>query len=608
MCIRSASRRAAARHSTSRPVAAALPFAVQVAAASARVAISEDALVKSSQNSNGCRSIAAYVGIWGAAVLLAGSSKAALDWGFTYWQAAFIDSLASRHTKVFWSLMVLVFAIMLVESALVAIGTIARARWALAIRSIAASRHAPMLSDAALVHSSTLASQHDLVQTVVDDTRTRAELSVALSGGLTASLTTALLFGATLALMLPVIRWHGVSIPAPMLALSIIWFSCSALLLRRVGRGLDEAESSLATGEGWIRASIARLRENARAVALLRGVRWEAVAFQSSVNGLQDAVRSIAKLRARLQAIGCLVGPSDLLVFLVLSPLYFDHQLSFGQLFQAGMAHRGIGIALDWFVNQYPDWVRLQAARSRLRAWERHVQLFRENSDVRCSIGGQCLEISALELWDPSGRRERWHRRYPYIRVDRGQHVLVRAPSGYGKSTLLAALAGAWPWGSGTLAIPSGAMFIPQRPYFPCATLLAAICYPEEVTDERRSRAVALMRSLALGELESHIGDDCDWNARLSGGEAARLALVRALISDPDWLFLDEPTANLDQDAADLYWAVLRRQAKLSVILISHREHSLGPDVVEIDLCRDQGKRLTIASAQAPAAASLAET
>lgn len=115
-------------------------------------------------------------------------------------------------------------------------------------------------------------------------------------------------------------------------------------------------------------------------------------------------------------------------------------------------------------------------------------------------------------------------------------------------------------------------------------------------TEERQTRAVALTRILGLGELENHIGDECDWNARLSGGEAARLGLVRALIADPDWLFLDEPTAHLDEEATEEYWDELRRQDRLSAVLISYRTYCLDSDFVEIDLCLEGGRKPNIIS------------
>src|SRR4029077_2971776 len=66
------------------------------------------------------------------------------------------------------------------------------------------------------------------------------------------------------------------------------------------------------------------------------------------------------------------------------------------------------------------------------------------------------------------------------VTIAAGERVLIAGPSGIGKSTLFRAIAGIWPFGSGLVVVPRQArmMFLPQRPYFPIATLAAAVTYP----------------------------------------------------------------------------------------------------------------------------------
>ena len=126
---------------------------------------------------------------------------------------------------------------------------------------------------------------------------------------------------------------------------------------------------------------------------------------------------------------------------------------------------------------------------------------------------------------------------------------LLKGDSGSGKSTLIRAIAGLWPWGSGTILRPVGAeiAFMPQRPYFPLGTLRAALFYPhtQSAVDEDRVRDI-LMRC-GLEHLIARLEEQDQWSTVLSGGEQQRLAFARVLIHPPDILIMDEPTASLDE-------------------------------------------------------------
>jgi len=161
-----------------------------------------------------------------------------------------------------------------------------------------------------------------------------------------------------------------------------------------------------------------------------------------------------------------------------------------------------------------------------------------------------------------------------HVTFPAGERVLVTGPSGAGKSTLFRAVAGIWPFGSGRIMVPSGAkvMLLPQRPYFPIAPLAVAVGYPAKAGTFEDARVAEALVAVGLPELALRLSEEAHWNRMLSLGEQQRLAIARALLHAPDYLFLDEATASLDEAAeAKLYRLLQERLKGTTIISIGHR-------------------------------------
>jgi putative ATP-binding cassette transporter len=160
------------------------------------------------------------------------------------------------------------------------------------------------------------------------------------------------------------------------------------------------------------------------------------------------------------------------------------------------------------------------------------------------------------------------------IAITADERVLVTGPSGSGKSTLFRAIAGAWPFGDGTIAVPKNAkvMMLPQRPYFPIATLASAVIYPAEPGSFAVERVAETIAAVGLPKLVERIDEEAHWNRMLSLGEQQRLGIARALLHAPDFLFLDEATASLDEPSeAALYKLLEERLKTCTIVSIGHR-------------------------------------
>jgi putative ATP-binding cassette transporter len=140
-------------------------------------------------------------------------------------------------------------------------------------------------------------------------------------------------------------------------------------------------------------------------------------------------------------------------------------------------------------------------------------------------------------------------------------------------------------------------MMLPQRPYFPIGTLAAAVAYPAAADAYDKATVAEAIGAVGLPGLAARIDEEAHWNRMLSLGEQQRLGLARALLHRPDYLFLDEATASLDEPSeADLYRLLKARLPDTTIVSIGHRS-TLG---------EFHDRRLTLA--RDGAAFALAET
>jgi putative ATP-binding cassette transporter len=180
-----------------------------------------------------------------------------------------------------------------------------------------------------------------------------------------------------------------------------------------------------------------------------------------------------------------------------------------------------------------------------------------------------------------------------------GEFVALTGPSGSGKSTLFRAIAGIWPFGSGSIAIPSDAslMMLPQRPYFPIGTLHGAIVYPGETNTFSADQVRQALISVGLPKLAERLQEEAHWNRMLSLGEQQRLGLARALLHAPQYLFLDEATASLDEPSeAELYNLLGTKLPQTTIVSIGHRSTLEAFHQRRVVMVRD-GDRFTLQDA-----------
>ena len=365
-------------------------------------------------------------------------------------------------------------------------------------------------------------------------------------------------------------------IPGFMMWVALVYAGAATWLTHRVGHRLVPINFDQQRFEADFRFHLVRFRENVEEVALSKGEVRERRGALDRFHSVVDNFGRLIRAQRNLTLVTTGLGQTNGMVpTLVAAPGFFLGRLTLGDVMQVNIAYGQVSGALVWFVNAYQEIAQWRASIERLFLFSEEIDATchdLEHADVRVEeTQGPAIQVTDLHLELPDGR---------VIvdgvnaRVDAGERVVVVGPSGSGKSSILKAIAGIWPFGHGRIEIPAHGkkLFLPQRPYLPIGTLRAAVSYPSEegaFPDERIREALS---ALGLGGLAGRLDEEAHWNQTLSGGEQQRVALARVLLHEPEWIFLDEATSGLDEKMEQSAYDLLaQRLPKAAVVSIAHR-------------------------------------
>ena len=366
----------------------------------------------------------------------------------------------------------------------------------------------------------------------------------------------------------------GLKIPGYMLWVAVLYSLVGTGLTHLIGRRLVPLSFNQQKLEANFRYRLVRVRENPEGIALLHGETEEDAQLRSSFQFVRDNFWAIMRRTKVLNFFTISFSQiASIFPLVVTLPRYFAKQVGLGGLQQIQLVFGQVQGALSWFVTSYPNLVLLRATVSRLYGFREAMENARSMAahGPIVSDGANELALKDLTLTLPDGRKLLDH---AALQLKPGEPVIISGPSGSGKSTLFRAIAGVWPFGNGEIERPAGSLlFLPQKPYFPLGTLKRNLAYPmavESLSDEEAVRALTVM---GLEHLVPQLEESANWSLVLSGGEQQRLALARALLAKPDWLFLDEAISALDKPLAERIWTTLRTTLpNTTVVAISHHE------------------------------------
>jgi putative ATP-binding cassette transporter len=367
------------------------------------------------------------------------------------------------------------------------------------------------------------------------------------------------------------------AIPGYLFWAALIYAVIGTALTHLVGRALTALNFQQQRYEADFRFNLVRVRESSEQIALLDGEQAERDRLLVRFGNVVANWLAIMTRQKKLTFLTAGYGQvSSVFPFVVVSPAYFAGAIQLGGLMQTASAFGSVQGALSFFVSSYRQLAEWRAVVERLAGFDESIAAAKAAATTAPVITLAPSDASAVSFRDLAVRLPNGT---PLVNasdvsIKLGERVLVSGPSGSGKSTLFRALAGVWPFGDGTITVPKNArvMILPQRPYFPIAPLAAAVAYPAELGTFDTSKVAELIAAVGLPALAAHIEEEAHWNRMLSLGEQQRLGIARALFYAPDFLFLDEATASLDEPAeAELYHLLDRRLAHATIVSIGHR-------------------------------------
>lgn len=363
------------------------------------------------------------------------------------------------------------------------------------------------------------------------------------------------------------------TVPGYMVWVALVYAFVGTWLANLVGRRLIPLNFAQQALEADFRFALVRVRENAEGIALYQG---EPAEQENLVARFQAVfMNGWRVLFVSLQLTFYQSGYAQIAIifpYLVTGPRFFAGAITLGVMTQTAQAFGQVQNALSFFIDNYSTVAELRAVMDRLNGLKSSIDHKQDTAvDVAAEAGRTDVAALDLTLGLPNGQALL---RDAQLILPKGKSTLITGASGSGKSTLFRALAGIWPFGHGYVRVPAGArvLFLPQKPYIPIGTLRDAVKYPDEHSKASDADVVAALEAARLGHLASRLNDVAHWTYILSGGEQQRLAVARALVFKPDWLFLDEATASLDEAAeAAVYGELKQRLPDTTIVSIGHR-------------------------------------
>jgi putative ATP-binding cassette transporter len=513
-------------------------------------------------------------------------ANVAVQYGINVWNRAIFDAIEKRASDAVFHLTALFFPLAIGSVVLGVAQVYARMaiqrRWRAWLSNSVITR---WLTNGRYYQLNLVSGDHKNPEyRIAEDLRIATDSPVDFMSGVTSALLSAATFIVVLWTIGGALTIHlggtPVTIPGFLVVAAIVYAAIASGSILVIGRRFVAISEDKNQAEAEYRYTLTRVRENGESIALLGGEQEERDGIDKTFgNVLRQWARLAGQhMRTTLVSQGSsLIAP--VVPLLLCAPKFLDGSMSLGEVMQAASAFTIVQSAFGWLVDHYPslaDWNacarRIASLMMSLDALERaergdgfgRIKRGETEGDAMLSLND--LSVTLDDGTAVVGETE--------VVIDPGERLLVAGESGTGKSTLVRAIAGLWPWGGGSVNFhPDRRLFmLPQRPYVPSGTLRRAVAYPGAADDWTIDEISEALHKVGLDHLKDKIEEEAPWDQTLSGGEKQRLAFARLLLHNPDIVVLDEATSALDEKSQDkMMQMVTTELPKATIVSVAHR-------------------------------------
>lgn len=507
------------------------------------------------------------------------------QYGINRWNKAIFDALEKRDAATVWQMAMLFVPL---AAASVACGVTAvflrmttQRRWRAWLNEKVLDG---WLANGRYYQLNLVSGQHENPEyRIAEDLRVATDAPVDFATGLISAVLSAVTFIAVLwniggSLTIP-IGGDTFIIPGFLVVAAVIYAAIASLSMAIIGRRFVRVSEDASQAEAEYRYALTRVRENGESIALLGGETEERAGLERQFTAVLYRWRQLCGQHMRTTVVS---QGSNLVAavvpILLTAPKYLDGSMTLGTVMQAASAFVIVQSAFGWLVDNYPRLAGWSAGARRIASLMVSLEALEraeKGEGIERIQHGEAVD-AALRLVDVNVTLDDGTMVVDdtEVRIAAGERVLFSGESGTGKSTLVRAIAGLWPWGGGTIEIGKDLrlFLLPQRSYVPTGTLLRAAAYPAPAEEWPIEQVGKALEAVGLSHLVERLEEEAPWDQTLSGGEKQRLAFARVLLHRPDIIVLDEATSALDPSSQDALMALICEELKEATILsVGHR-------------------------------------